>query len=266
MKKFEDIYNSLIKTFFNKSKVDIAKGTVIDTFFYSIADSIYDIHKTIEKNKKPYLFTKQENEELDSTGYFLQCPRNANESDNNYFYRMQKWTQRNAASNLTSIDLALMNLEHCSSATYIPLTKGAGTATVIVIPKSYNNGEDIIALNEAKTAVDKVISPGSIVEYIVPNLIDIKLVAYLDIKENSDIENIKQNIIKDIKEYINSIAPKDKLMLGTINKIGMSYAGVEYFNVVQLYLNEEENTTFEITQTIKDKFIFDQIIWWEVQQ
>lgn len=266
MKKLEDIYNNMISTFFKKTKIDIAKGTVIDTFFYSIADAISKVYEVIEKNKKPYLFTTQEGEELDSTGYFLQCPRQTNESDTNYFYRMQKWTQRNASSNLTAIDLALTGLNYSSSANYIPLTKGAGTGTVFVIPKSYDNDGEIIAINEAKEVVEKIKSPSSIVEYIVPNIINIKLVAYLDIKNNSDIEDIKKNIIKDVKKYINSIPPKDKLLLGTINKIGMSYTGVEYFNVVQLYLNEEENTTFEITQTIKDKFIFDEIIWWEVQQ
>lgn len=266
MRKLEDIYSNMIQTFFKKTKIDIAKGTVIDTFFYSIADSIEAIYKAIEKNKKPYLFTMQEGEELDSTGFFMQCPRYVDESDTNYFYRIQKWSQRNASSNMTAIDMALTGLEYSSSATYTPLTKGAGTGTVIIIPKTYDNDGDIIAINEAKEKVSKVVSPSAVIDYIVPETIDIKLVAYLDVKDNSDIENIKQNIIKDIKEYINSIAPKDKLMLGTINKIGMSYSGVEYFNVVQLYLNNEENTTFEITQTIKDKFIFDEIIWWEVQQ
>lgn len=265
MKSLEEIYNNMIKAFFKRSKIDIAKGTVIDTFFYAIADSIENIYKTIEKNKKPYLFTQQEGDELDSTGYFMQCNRHADESDSNYFYRLTKWSQRNASSNATAIELALTNLEHSSSANYIPLTKGAGTGTLIVIPKTYDNNGDIIAINEAKQKVSEVVSPGAVIDYVVPNIINIKLVAYLDVKDNSDMENIKQNIIKDVKEYINSIAPKDKLMLGTINKIGMSYAGVEYFNVVQLYLNEEENTTFELTQTIKDKFIFDQIIWWEVE-
>lgn len=266
MKKLEDIYNNMIQTFFKKTKIDIAKGTVIDIFFYAVADAIENVYKIIEKNKKPYLFTQQEGEELDSTGYFLQCPRYADESDTNYFYRLQKWPQRNASSNITAIEMALTELKYSSSAQYIPLTKGAGTGAVIVIPVTYDNNGEAIAINEAKEVVGKIISPGAVVEYVAPEIIDVKLVAYLDVKDNADIENIKQDIIKDVKEYINSIAPKEKLMLGTINKIGMSYAGVEYFNVVQLYLNEEEHTTFEITQTIKDKFIFDQIIWWEVQQ
>lgn len=266
MKSLDEIYNNLISTFFKKTKIDISKGTIIDTFFYSIADSITSIYETIEKNKKPYLFTTQEGEDLDSTGYFMQCPRQQEETDMNYYYRIQRWTQRNASSNRTAIELALTGLTNSSSAEYIPLTRGAGTGTVVVIPKSYDDNGSEIAINEAREAVEKVISPGAIVDYVSPNIIDIKLVAYLDVKNNSDIENIKKDIIKDIKEYINSIPPKEKLMLGTINKIGMSYEGVEYFNVVQLYLNDEENTTFEIMQTIKDKFIFDEIIWWEVEQ
>lgn len=265
-KTFEDIYFNLKDKFFKRTKVDIAKGSILDNFFYAIADVFSQLFKIIEDNKKPYLFTKQKEDELDSTGYFLQCTREAGESDSNYFYRIQKWTQRNAACNETAIELATLNLEHSSSAKYIPLTKGVGTATVIVIPTTYDDNGDIIAINEAKDKLSKVINPSALVEYIVPKIIEIKLVAYLDVKEDSDIESIKQNIIKDIKDYINNIAPNERLMLGEINKIGMNYDGVEYFNVVQLYLNNEENTVFEIPQIIKEKFIFDQMIWWEVDK
>lgn len=263
-KTFEEIYNSLKEKFFSRTKIDIAKGTVLDNFFYSVADMFNNLYLLIQKNKQPYLFTNQKEEELDSTGYFLQCPREVDETDSNYFYRLQKWTQRNASCNLTAIDQAILSLKYSSSAKYIPLTKGVGTATVIVIPKTYEEDGETIALNEAEEVLSKVMNPSAIVEYIAPDIIYIKLVAYLDIKDTSDIESIKQNIIKDIKEYINNIAPGERLMLGEINKIGMKYNGVEYFNVVQLYLNDEENTVFEIPQTIKEKFIFDQIIWWEV--
>jgi hypothetical protein len=40
---------------------------------------------------------------------------------------------------------------------------------------------------------------------------------------------------------------------------------VEYFNVVQIYINDDEATDFEILQTIEAKFLFDEIIWWNVE-
>ena len=139
-------------------------------------------------------------------------------------------------------------------------------APYLRIPKTYdNNGQDL-AIKECKEALSTVINPSAYVEYVVPKVIPVKIVAYLDLKEDSDIDSSKQNILKNIEAYINSIAPGDKLMLGELNKIAFKEPGVEYFNVVQLYFDEEEDTTFEILQTLDKKFIFEQIIWWEVEQ
>jgi hypothetical protein len=44
----------------------------------------------------------------------------------------------------------------------------------------------------------------------------------------------------------------------------LNVEGVEYFNVVQLFNNDEELPDFELLQTIQAKFMLDEIIWWEV--
>ena len=69
----------------------------------------------------------------------------------------------------------------------------------------------------------------------------------------------------NVKEYINSIPPGTSLYLGEINNIGLDTPDVEYFNVVQIFAGEEEITNFEILQTITAKFLFEQIIYWEVE-
>lgn len=266
IRSFEEIYSNIKKLFYSKTKIDVARGTVIDMIMYSISNMLADIYKYIESNKQPYLFTKQTGEELDSTGYFLQCNRLTDESDQNYFYRLQNWTQRNAASNETAIEEALKALEYTSGANYVPYTKGVGTGTVYLIPNEYEKDYIDKAINEAKAKVSKVLSKASIVDFKVPEPAFIKIVAYLDVKENSDKEYIKRTIEKQVKEYINQIAPGDRLMLGEINNIGLDVENVEYFNVVQLYINNEESTSFEILQTVNKKFLFEQFIWWEVEK
>lgn len=266
MKKFEDIYFNIKNKIFKNTNTDIARGSVMDTMVYSISSEIADAHKTIEDNKTPYIFTNQKGEDLDSTGYFLRCPRQPNESDSNYLYRLQNWVQRNASCNTIAVEEAIRLLKYSSTGNFVKHTKGIGTGTVYLIPKAYDGTTEVNAIKEAEDKLSKVFSPTSHIDYVIPDIINIKLVAYLDIKDNSDIESIKQSIIKNIKDYINSIAPGERLMLGTINKIGLQESNVEYFNIVQLYENEEENTTFEILQAINKKFMFDQIIWWEVEE
>ena len=90
MKSFEEIYNDLKNKFYTLTKIDISKGTIMDMMIKSMSYMIHEVYKVIESNKQPYLFTKQTGEELDSTGYFLQCPRLTDESDENYSYRLMK--------------------------------------------------------------------------------------------------------------------------------------------------------------------------------
>lgn len=265
MKSFEQIYNDMKDKFYNLTKIDISKGSVMDMMLKSISYMIHEVYKAIEKNKQPYLFTKQTGSELDSTGYFLQCPRQSNESDENYLYRLMKWTQRNASNNIEAINDAIKNLSFSSSATYVPFVDGIGTACVYLIPYQYEDEYIKSAISEAKIAIEKVTSPSTIIQYSVPDPVSVKLVAYLDVAENSDVNYIKQNAKNIIKEYINNIAPGDKMMLGYINNIVLGIEGVEYFNTVQVYLNDEESTNFEILQTVSTKMLFDEIIWWEVE-
>lgn len=273
IKTFTEISNDIKKRFYDLSKIDVKRFSVFDMLIKSISYIISEAYEEIEKNKKPYLFTRQEKDELDSTGLFLSCPREEEESDENYLYRLMNWVQRNAACNKTAIEDAFKTLKY-STAYYVPYTKGIGSATIFVIPESYDEDDINKALNEAKEKLEKVLSPSSIVDYSVPEQRKIKLVAYLDISDSyssednrtSDINAIKNSIITEVKEYINSIPPGERLMVGDINRIGLKYKNVEYFNIIQVHINGVETSDFEIMQEIDSKFIFDEIIWWEVEK
>lgn len=260
-----EIYEKLKNRFYDKTKVDVKKGSVIDMFFNSVSDQFYSIYETIEENKKPYLFTQQKGEELDDTGAFVGEVRLDNETDENYLYRLMTWPLNHASCNATSIDNKCKELVYSTGHNYVPYTKGIGTGTIYLIPLSYSDEDIELAINEAVEKVSLVIDPTSRVEFRVPDPIDIKLVAYLDTKKDSDKDSIKNQITQKIKDYINGIAPGDYMYLGEINKLGLEVDNVEYFNIVQVYENEEEATDFEILQTTVAKFLFDQIIWWDVE-
>ena len=234
-------------------------------FMASISEEIEEAHQVIENNKKPYLFTSQTGNELDSTGYFVSCPRYVNESDMNYLSRLINWNANNASCNATSIDNVCKGLEYSNAANYVAYTNGIGTATIYLIPLSYNEEDIELCLKEAQEKVSVVINPSSRVEFKVPKPRYVKLVAYLDMTDGYDESVVKSDILNNIKNYINGIAPGDKMYLGQINRLGLAPKEVEYFNVVQIYIDGEEATDFEILQTIEAKFIFDEIIWWNVE-
>jgi uncharacterized phage protein gp47/JayE len=265
IKSFEELYNDLKNSFYKRTKIDLEPRSVIDMILKSFADVLHSLYKVIEENKKPYLFTKQKGEELDNTGYFLNCPRLDEESDDNYLYRLSNWVQRNAACNRTAIEDRCKELLYSKAANYVSYTHGLGTATIYLIPLEYTEEAKEAAVNEAREKIGAVIAPTSLVYFKIAEPSLIKLVGYLDIKKDYDMDTIKQAIQLSVKNYINSIAPGDSLYVGEINKIGLNIEGVEYFNIIQLFNNDEELSDFEILQTIQAKFLLDQIIWWEVE-
>ena len=265
IKSFEEIYNDLKQSFYKRTKIDVEPRSVIDMVFKAVSDMLHTVYKVIEDNKKPYLFTKQTGDELDDTGYFLNCARLENESDSNYLYRLSNWVQRNAACNRTAIEDRCKELLYSVAANYVAYTHGLGTATIYLIPLDYSEESKIRALNEASERIGAVIAPTSLVYFKIAEPSFIKLVAYIDVKDGYDYATVQNAITNSIRVYINSIAPGDSLYIGEINKIGLNVEGVEYFNIVQLFNNDEELADFELLQTIHAKFMLDEIIWWEVE-
>jgi hypothetical protein len=261
MKTFSQIYDDLKKKFFDRSKLDIEPGTVVDFYMLSSSEALYEAHQEIEANKNPHIFTKLSDEDLDNTGYGFNCPRMANEADDSYRYRLMNWTQKSEASNLTAIQLALMNMTYASYVTYTPLTEGVGTATAYIIPKTYDDATIENAIAETESRLKDVCSPGSYINYVIPNALPVKVVAYISV-DSGDIVTVKDNIKKKVTQYVNNIPVGGLLEIGEINKIGVNESCVSYFNTVQLYVDNNVTAALSVLQKIESKFVFDDIIWW----
>lgn len=261
MKTQNVIADNIKKEFFNKSKLSIEPGTVIDSYILATATGLEDAHKEIEASKNPHIYTKLQGDDLDSTGYFVNCPRQANESDESYKYRLMNWVQSNESSNNTAINNALMNMTYASYVTYVPFTEGVGTATAYIIPKSYDENTENAAIVEVQERLRNVISPGSYVSYVIPKPLPIKFVIYIG-NSSGDIELMKKNIETKVSDYINRIPIGGFLELGQINKIGINESNVNYFNVVQFYIDNKITTSLNVLQRIESKFLFDEITWW----
>jgi hypothetical protein len=81
------------------------------------------------------------------------------------------------------------------------------------------------------------------------------------ISRAGDTTTIKSNIEENIKNYINSIPPKENMELGVMNRIGIDEIMVDFFNILRIFVNNEEVRDTRILQTIETKFIFEEIVW-----
>lgn len=263
MKTLDEIYNSIKDKFYNRTKIEIAEGSVIDNFTSGVSAAIHNAYVEIENAKNPHIYTKLQGTDIDSMGLLVGCARRADEDDDTYLNRMVSWNTSNQAANSTAIEAALTSMKYASNVTYEKYTQGVGTATAYIIPKSLDDATIQLAIQETKERISPVISTGSYIDYVVPELLPVRLVVYLSTERDAD--TVKLNIEKKVQDYINSIAPGDSLKVGTINKIGVSEQNVSYFTVSQIYINEKEHQSLSVTQALKSKFLFDEIIWNEVQ-
>ena len=259
MKTSEEVYESLKSNFEDKINDSIQTGSVIDIYNKTIADECRDMYQYIEDNKNPYLFTNTFGEDLDSLGYWVNLTRETDETDEHYKYRLKDWLLTSEASNTTAISNSLLNPQYASNIQYVPYTYGSGTATCYIIPLEYEEETINAALEEAADLIKDVVSPSLYVEYIVPSIRAVRLHCFLSI--TGDETTIKSNIITKVQEYINGIAPGDYLSVGDIIRLGINETGVEYFNVISLFIDEEVNTDIEIIQELETKFLFDSISW-----
>jgi hypothetical protein len=261
---FSTIYSNIKSIFFKSTGLSLQDGTVIDNYVLAAATALQAAYDEIESNKDPHIFTNLSGSNLDATGFMFNCPRNAGEQDDAYLYRILNWLHSAQACNILAINSALIGLQYASNAMYVPLTHGTSTASVYIIPTSYDGTGPQLAISEVTNRLNNVVSPGTYIEYVIPTTRNVRFVIYLDTTATDD-STIKSNLRTKIQSYVNSVAVGSNLELGEINKIGVNEMGVEYFNVVQTYINEVQSSDVEFLQTRDSKFLFDQITWWAVK-
>lgn len=260
MKTKEQIREDIVTRFEDRVENIVEQGSMIDIYSTVLGQIGQDIYDEIERNRTPHIYSSLEGQQLDDEGTMLNLPRKDGEDDNNYKYRLMNWTLSNEAANETAINDALLMPTYASNIEFRPKVHGCGTGVCYVIPKQYTDDYITNSLIEAKEIVERVATPGLYVEYIVPNIVGVKLQIYIK-TDNGDIEVIKSNIQSNIIEYINNIPPYGYIQIGQINRIGLSESNVEYFNVMGTFINGEINNNIAIYQDIDTKYLFDTIIW-----
>lgn len=263
MKTASEVLADLKERFEKRVQNTIASGSVLDFFNTSVSETLGDVYKEIEANKNPHLWSKLEGDQLDDMGTMLNLPRKTNEADLSYRYRIMDWVLANEASNETAINDALLNTTYASNIEFKTCTKGCGTATCYVIPKDYTTETISNALKEASDIIKKVADPTIYVEYIIPTIRGVQLQIYISVSDDADLDTIKDNIESEVMEYINTIAPKDYLEVGKINKIGINQPNVDYFSVLSMTINDEVTDSIKVLQELDSKLLFDEIIWTE---
>lgn len=251
------IYTEMKQLFYNLSKLNIQSGSVIDSYMMASSTAAEEAYSQIEANKNPHLYTGLSGQDIDSFGMLINCPRLPNENDDTYLHRCITWTGSNESSNLIAINNALIGITNVSNANYVPRTNGVGTGTVYIIPTDYKEETISNAIAATKLKLAAVTSPGSVIDYKIPTPRKVILSIYIS-SSDGDMNQIKSNITKKIRAYVNTIAIGEYLEIGSINKIGVEEPNVDYFNVTQLIVDSKVITDISVLQKLDSKLLFEE--------
>lgn len=258
------LHTRIKNRFLEMSHVELAPNSVLDNFIYASAEGLNSCYNEILANKTPHIYTQLKGDNLDDLGYLVNCPRYENESDASYLTRLMSWSTNNEACNITAIRNALSNLTYSSHATYVPFVQGTATAAVFLIPKNYDDITIDRAILEATERLSLVVAPDDYIIYQIPNVLSIDISVYIHVEKDYDMRAIKNDIVERIKNYVNDIAIGEHLSYGAINAIGIQTKGVKFFNTNAIFINNTLLNSLSRIQTIKDKFLFNEISWNEV--
>lgn len=264
MRTSEEIKNTITQVFEEKTNQLIRPGSVIDLYNNSISDSMESMYQEIEDAKNPHLYSKLSGTNLDDMCAMVGIVRRTGETDKTLLYRLHNWTLENAKGNTTAIDVALLDLTYASNVTYVPKVYGCGTGVAYVIPKDYSNETIANALTEAKERLKDVISPSLYIQYIVPRILPVRFQCAISVRSDTDISIVESLISLRIKNYIDAIAPKEMLSIGTIEKDVLALNTVTYFRIISYSIDSVTQTGIEVLQNVETKMMFDDITWTEV--
>ncbi len=263
VKTTEEIKNTIIQNFEEKTNQLIRSGSVIDFYNNAVSDSMNKMYQEIEDAKNPHLYSKLSGDNLDDECAMVGITRRSNETDKTLLYRLHNWTLANAKGNTTSITDALLDLTYASNVTYVPRVYGCGTGVAYVIPKEYTDEIISKALEEAKERLNDVIDPSLYIQYIVPRVLPVQFQCSIQAREDVDISILESLIVLKVKEYIDAIAPKESLSIGSIEKMVLALDEVSYFRVISYSVDGVTETGTETMQTVDTKLMFDDITWTE---
>ena len=259
-KTTDQIYNKILEDFSEATQQEYRRDSGIGFFSEAVSRTIETAFTEIENNKNPHIYTNLSGDSLDKMGTFVGLPRETDEDDQTYLYRIMNWTHLKAAGNETAINDSLLNLTNASFASYFPGTHGAGTGTVYIIPNEYSEENIAAAFTEAEKAIKDVISPAAYTEYLVPDIIPVRFTIRI-MSQNGDINYLKNSLEEAIKKYVNGIAPGNYLEIAAINRLGLETPNVDYFNVLEFFLTDESTANVRVMQRIETKFLYDTIAW-----
>ena len=189
-------------------------GTIARLFLSIINKNIATLYKVLTVNHLRAFLSTSYGNALDAIGILLQCKRNANETDDDYRYRISQQCLVLATSNETAVRLAALTTDGVYDVKLKPYAMGTGTFTVIIVLE--NNVNETEVLNTVTEKINDTVGYGIRFKVVTPTLTYVKFKYKLYLKDSvsdANAQSIRYDVQIALADYINKLDVGEDIMI-----------------------------------------------------
>lgn len=262
MKTKEEIMGDLIYRLEQRTPINnVDPGSVARTFLEILTEEFFDFYGQLEVNFTMSFVSTAIGRYLDLIGGLLDCKRLDNESDDNYRARITKQVYVVAGANLTAIRLKALQVPGVRDLMFRQYTHGTGSFTVYVITDDAESAQSII--NQVQTVVDDTKAYGIYGEVKTPVLIPLELkvrLVFSDEASPNERESIRQNVARNVKDYVNHIPIGDTFILNEcIQRIMETNQKIRDIDIYSLKVKNLSRFVGNVNCKREERFVLDAL-------
>lgn len=224
----------------NTSITMTSAGGIARSMLEIFNEEFDDILETLDLNLVLGFLSTSSGVFLDYIGALLNCSREANETDDNYKYRISQQVNTVAAANQTAIRLKVLAVSGVKDVILNQFEKGAGTFTVYVVSDEIDPSQSL--LDSVKAVVDDVKGFGIYSEVKGLDVVSVNIKARLvtDVANPAEILSIQYDATTAAKNYLNNIIGTETAYMSVLSSEMLnSNSKIRSVEIVELLINNE---------------------------
>lgn len=252
------------KELYNESSLDLeaagfstTPGSIARLFMNIVNKNIGDLYDALSVNHLRAFVTTSDGTALDNIGILLRCTRMANESDDNYRYRITRQCLTLATSNSTAVRLTVLTTPGVDDCIMKEYAMGAGSFGIVIIPNvNYKRTE---VLENARSRVERIHGYGIRYDVSYADNILLKIKQHVVLADTlSDIEkqDIRYQAASAITQYISSLSVGDPFITDKLTQAIMNVSPdiIQEMNE-EFYINDEKALYVNQTCRWRERFV-----------
>lgn len=236
-------------------------GSIARLFAEVIVEEFDPLYDELDLMMSMAFVSSATNSYLDLIGELLNCPRNEDESDDDYRARIINQVSVIQTANLTSLRLKALQVSGVADVQFKRYTHGAGSFTCYIIPEVYPVPNDLLL--RVEEALHEVVAYGMAYEVKISDYIPVDMDIQLIFRSNSttlERQHIRNQVSGRVTSYIGELKMGDTIVINEIiQRVMEASEQVLDMKINRILVNEKEYYIKNIEPSAEEQYYLRKI-------